>query len=78
MLMSKMFDIKYYDSLPDNLKTRLLACVKSGAENHDSGVGVYAMQPSDYDDLKPYFDKVIRAYHKIPGEVKVGGGGAGT
>lgn len=71
MLMSKYFDIKYYNSLSDTLKARLLACCKSGAENHDSGVGVYAMQPSDYDDLKPYFDQVIRGYHKIPGEVKV-------
>ena len=70
--------MEYYNSLSNSLKQRLLACTKSGAENHDSGVGVYAMQPSDYDDLKPYFDKVIRAYHKIPGEVKVGGGGAGT
>ena len=71
MLMSKYFDVKYYNSLSDTLKARLLACCKSGAENHDSGVGVYAMQPSDYDDLKPYFDQVIRGYHKIPGQVKV-------
>ncbi|GMI33608.1 hypothetical protein TrRE_jg11285 [Triparma retinervis] len=70
MLMSKYFDVKYYNSLSDTLKARLLACCKSGAENHDSGVGVYAMQPSDYDDLKPYFDQVIRGYHKIPGQVK--------
>ena len=70
MLMSKFFTTEYYYSLPPPLRARLLACCKSGAENHDSGVGVYAMQPSDYDDLKPYFDKVIREYHKIPGEVK--------
>ncbi|GMI02701.1 hypothetical protein TrLO_g6861 [Triparma laevis f. longispina] len=70
MIMSKHFDLSYYNSLSDGLKARLLACCKSGAENHDSGVGVYAMQPSDYDDLKPYFDKVIRDYHKIPNEVK--------
>ena len=27
------------------------------------------MNPEDYDLFKPYMDKVIRAYHKIPGEV---------
>ena len=30
---------------------------------------MYAMNPEDYDLFKPYMDKVIRAYHKIPGEV---------
>ena len=32
-------------------------------------MGMYAMDPEDYDTFKPYMDKVIRAYHKIPGQV---------
>ena len=70
MLMAKHFDAHYYNSLSDDLKRRLLKCCKSGAENADSGMGVYAMYPDDYDVLKEFMDKVIREYHKIPGEVK--------
>jgi hypothetical protein len=33
-------------------------------------MGMYAMDPEDYDTFKPYMDKVIRAYHKIPGQVQ--------
>jgi len=68
-LMAKHFDFDYYNSLPKDLQKRLLECCASGAENHDSGMGMYAMNPEDYDLFKPYMDVVIRAYHKIPGEV---------
>lgn len=68
-LMAKHFDFDYYNSLPKDLQKRLLICCASGAENHDSGMGMYAMNPEDYDLFKPYMDVVIRAYHKIPGEV---------
>ena len=69
MIMGKHFDLAYYLTLPDTLKDRLLQCCKSGAENQDSGMGVYAMYPDDYDVLGDYMDKVIRDYHKIPGKV---------
>lgn len=69
-LMAKYFDFNYYYSLPTDLQKRLLKCCQSGAENADSGMGVYAMNPDDYDMFKPYMDVVIRAYHKIEGEVK--------
>jgi len=69
-LMAKHFDFNYYYSLPTDLQKRLLMCCKSGAENPDSGMGAYAMNPEDYDLFKPYMDVVIRAYHKINGEVK--------
>jgi hypothetical protein len=69
-LMAKLFDFQYYDSLPADLQKRLLKCCHSGAENADSGMGMYAMNPDDYDTFKPYMDVVIRAYHKIEGEVK--------
>jgi creatine kinase len=70
-LMAKHFDKAYYDSLSDDLKARLLKCCLSGAYNVDSGLGCYAMQPKDYDDLKPFFQKVILEYHKIADASKV-------
>eukprot|EP01052_Picozoa_sp_SAG31_P020968 SAG31_NODE_1599_length_7797_cov_10.971291_4_plen_152_part_00 len=38
----------------------------AGIENADSSaMGCYAMQPTDYDDLKPFFAKVLAAYHGV-------------
>jgi protein-arginine kinase len=68
-LMAKHFDMKYYNSLPRELQSRLIQICRSGAENVDSGLGMYAMSPDDYDVFFEYFDKVIREYHKIKGEV---------
>jgi hypothetical protein len=39
MIMARHFDLGYYGSLSDDMKARLLACCKSGAENADSGMG---------------------------------------
>eukprot|EP00232_Nephroselmis_pyriformis_P026272 CAMPEP_0182870686 /NCGR_PEP_ID=MMETSP0034_2-20130328/10679_1 /TAXON_ID=156128 /ORGANISM="Nephroselmis pyriformis, Strain CCMP717" /LENGTH=394 /DNA_ID=CAMNT_0025003199 /DNA_START=20 /DNA_END=1204 /DNA_ORIENTATION=- len=69
-LMAKNFDKAYYDSLDPALQKRLLLCCKSGIENPDSGMGVYAMYPDDYDVLKPFMGAAIKDYHKIKGEVK--------
>jgi len=68
--MARHFDVNYYTSLSTSMKARLLACCKSGAENADSGMGVYAMYPTDYDDLRPYMEAAIKDYHKIKGDVK--------
>lgn len=38
-------------------------CIKTGIENSDSGLGCYAMTPSDYSKFGGFFDKVIRDYH---------------
>jgi protein-arginine kinase len=64
------FDRDYYDSLSPELRARLLACVKSGVENPDSSMGAYAMQPSDYDDLRPFFRAALSAYHKVPTDAR--------
>eukprot|EP00976_Prorocentrum_cordatum_P104592 1193962-Prorocentrum_minimum.AAC.2 len=57
--MAKHFTDEYYNSLEsDEKKAALLLCCKSGAENADSSMGLYAMSPNDYDEFKPYFDKV--------------------
>eukprot|EP00976_Prorocentrum_cordatum_P072947 1180905-Prorocentrum_minimum.AAC.3 len=69
-LMAKHFSNVYFKSLPADKQQLLLLCCKSGYENADSGMGLYAMSPTDYDEFKPYFDKVIRDYHGIKGELK--------
>ncbi len=44
--------------LPPGLFNRLMNCCRSGLENPDSSIGCYAMEPSDYDELGIFFDKV--------------------
>ena len=41
-----------------------------GLENDDSGVGVYATSPADYDTFAFYLEPLIRDYHGIQGETK--------
>jgi creatine kinase len=65
-LAIKYWNYDYYNSLSEEDKLALLAVARSGIENPDSGMGMYAMQPSDYDRFKPYMDAVIRDYHKVP------------
>lgn len=67
--MAKHFDHNYYRDLPAELQNRLLKICKSGAENPDSGLGMYAMSPDDYDVFTEYFSKVIKDYHKIKGKI---------
>lgn len=62
----KFFDMDYFNSLPIEGKKKLIMIAKSGIENADSGMGCYAMDPSDYDEYKPYLDAVLRDYHKVP------------
>jgi len=50
---------------------RLFKCAKTGIDNPDSGLGCYAMSPSDYDSLNFFFDKVCNDYHKNPAGDKV-------
>jgi creatine kinase len=38
-------------------------CIKTGLDNPDSGLGCYAMTPTDYSKFGAFFDKVIREYH---------------
>lgn len=45
-------------------------CVKTGIENPDSGLGCYAMTPTDYSKFGYFFDKVIRDYHGDASGVK--------
>jgi creatine kinase len=62
----KHFDEAYFNSLDTKGKKAMLAIARSGIENADSGMGCYAMNPSDYDDYKPYLGKAVSEYHKVP------------
>jgi creatine kinase len=64
------FDHDYFHALSPELQGRLLACVNSGIQNPDSDVGCYACQPEDYDDLRPFFSKVIAAHHGTPPQAR--------
>ena len=68
-LMAKHFTEDYYNSLSPEMRKKLLKICQSGAENADSSVGMYAQNPDDYDTFFAYFEKVIKEYHKISGEV---------
>ena len=59
------FDPDWYATLTPELQTRLQKCMNSGLENPDSQMGCYACQPSDYDELRPFFAKVLARYHKV-------------
>jgi creatine kinase len=67
-LSAKCFDLAEMAGLSADLQDRIMMCVNSGIENPTSGLGVYAMQPSDYDDLAPFFGRVLKDYHKITTE----------
>lgn len=43
----------------------LADCIRSGCENTDSGVGVYACDPDAYVTFAPLLDPVIKMYHKV-------------
>eukprot|EP00040_Diaphanoeca_grandis_P036230 m.230238 g.230238 ORF g.230238 m.230238 type:complete len:734 (+) comp33576_c0_seq1:104-2305(+) len=67
----KHFDEEYYNGLfSDEEKAALLQCINSGVVNADSGMGTYAMQPSDYDRFKPFFSKVLADYHGVAEDAK--------
>ena len=59
------YDPEYYNSLPEEDKAGFLQCLNSGIENPDSGMGIYAMQPGDYDKYKLFFSKALAKYHKV-------------
>ncbi|CAL1538367.1 unnamed protein product [Lymnaea stagnalis] len=44
---------------------KLEDCIRSGCENTDSGVGVYASDPEAYTTFAPLLDAVIKDYHKV-------------
>ena len=66
----KHFDFEYFDTLEDKDKEALMYIAKSGICNPDSGMGCYAINPTDYDKFKPFFQKVLADYHKTAADPK--------
>jgi len=64
-IMASSFDKSYFDSLSAEDQAQLLKCCNSGIENSDSAMGCYAMNPTDYDKFKPFFQPVLEKYHKV-------------
>ena len=64
------FDRSYFATLSADRQARLLRCLKSGLDNPDSQMGCYACQPSDYDEFKPFFSKVLARYHRVPEDAR--------
>ena len=53
-----------FDSFSADEQETLYRCARTGVENADSGLGCYAMTPSDYETFSGFFDPLIRDYHK--------------
>jgi len=66
----KYFKNEDFEKLNSEDKQRFLACVRTGFENKDSGLGCYAMKPSDYKEFGFFFDPVIRDYHSAAADAK--------
>ncbi|XP_071137967.1 arginine kinase-like [Mytilus edulis] len=67
-LLKQCLTQELFDQLKDkktSLNGTLADCIRSGAKNLDSGVGLYACDPEAYTTFKPLFDAVIKMYHKV-------------
>lgn len=63
-LAMKHFDEAYFHSLSAEDKVTFMNIVRTGFENADSGLGCYAMKPDDYEKFSPFFEPLIREYHR--------------
>lgn len=68
--MAKHFDPAYFHCLSPADQAGLLQCCRSGIENPDSEMGVYAMQPTDYDRFRPFFSEILSDYHDVAKDAK--------
>ena len=60
---TKYFDEGWFAGLGLPAQKTMINIVRTGFENPDSGLGCYAMTPSDYDEFSAFFEPVIRDYH---------------
>lgn len=59
------FDPDYFARLDVDRQRRFMKCLNSGIDNPDSEMGCYACEPTDYDEFRPFFARVLSAYHKV-------------
>ncbi|PVD28765.1 hypothetical protein C0Q70_11360 [Pomacea canaliculata] len=67
-LLKKHLTQERYEELKDKKTSfggTLADCIRSGCENLDSGVGIYACDPEGYTVFAPVLDAVIKDYHKV-------------
>lgn len=67
-LLKKHLTKDIYEQLKDKKSKfggTLAHCIRSGCENPDSGVGIYACDPDGYTVFAPVLDEVIKDYHKV-------------
>ena len=62
--MAQVFDEKYFSSLLEDQKLRLLTICLSGVKNPESTMGCYALNHSDYEEFKPFFKNLFSHYYK--------------
>jgi hypothetical protein len=55
--MAKHFREESFFKLSGDKRKRLLVCCREGVENAEARPGITG-GPNDYNDFKPYFDKV--------------------
>jgi creatine kinase len=61
---TKYLERSMFEALDAAGKKTFWGCVRTGIENPDSGMGCYAMTPTDYSTFSTFFSKVIGDYHK--------------
>lgn len=60
---AKYLTEKLFKSYKPEQQAILYKCALTGVENPTSGLGAYAMTPSDYKTFSKFFDPLIRDYH---------------
>ncbi|XP_050390412.1 taurocyamine kinase [Patella vulgata] len=68
-LLKKHLSKEIFEKLKEKKTTlggTLADCIRSGCENLESGVGIYACDPEAYTVFADVLDLVIKDYHKIP------------
>jgi len=69
-LCAKFLTKAVFNKYTEEQKEVLYRCARTGIDNPDSGVGAYAMEPTDYETFSAFFDPLIRAYHKAGPKAK--------
>ncbi|CAG5123632.1 unnamed protein product [Candidula unifasciata] len=68
-LLRKHLTQAIFDKIKDrktSLGGTLADCIRSGCQNLDSGVGLYACDPEAYKVFAELLDPVVKDYHKLP------------
>jgi len=66
----KYFDEKWFLNLSPQAQKRMIAIIRTGIDNVDSGLGCYAMTSTDYEEFYQFWDPVIRDYHNASPDAK--------